>query len=69
MDDLMFYMNWGAFLFYTVGAIGGVVYLIELAHDYSRSRRVRNDCRDDDPVENIVHLHPPREAPISARHK
>lgn len=76
MSDLMFYFNWGTFIFYTVGAIGGVIYLVELFHDYNRLRSMRktldhNDPYLDEPVENIVHLHQRshHEAPISARHK
>ena len=68
-------IRWLCFTFYTVGAIGGCLYLYELVHDYIHLRSMRDNGDDDgggEPIENIVQLHPQqvsKEAPISARYR
>lgn len=80
MSNVVFFLNWVSFLFFSLGAIGGVVYLVELLLDLNNVRKSRSlrcsitpdEPWFDDPVENIVQLHPQqttKEAPISARHK
>jgi len=74
MGNILTYANWTLFVFYTLGSIGGVVYLIELIHDLVQFRAMRrnrdtNEPWFDEPTENIVQLHPSKEAPISARFK